>query len=268
MSTAAAGQKIPGFAPMAWLWLFFLYAPIMVVALFSFNSSRLVTVWEDFSVEWYQVMWANDELRRACVNSLIVGLGATFFSTMIAIPTALAMHSRRSDFRGKHLAYMLITLPILMPEIVVAIAILAFFSMIGLNLGIINVLIAHTIFCIPFAYSPIWVCLEAIPHRLWEASSDLYADPRKTFYHVTLPLLKPGIISGMMLAFISSIDDFIITQMVAPPGAMTLPVYIYSMVRKGITPEINAVSTILLAVSIVFVLVSYLINRQRKGDMS
>jgi spermidine/putrescine transport system permease protein len=138
-----------------------------------------------------------------------------------------------------------------------------FFALINLRLGLGNVLIAHTVFCIPFAYSPIRARMETIPANLFEAASDLYADHRRVLWHVTLPLLRPGIYSGAMLAFITSIDDFIITQLVAPPGAMTLPVYIYSMVRRGITPEINAISSLLLAVSIFFVLTSYLLNKRR-----
>ena len=264
MESTPRTRKIPGFGPMAVFWMLFLYAPIMVVMIFSFNSSRLVTVWEGFSTEWYGIAFENDELRRSIVNSLIVGVGAMVLSTLIALPTALAMYSRRGAFAGRRLTYMLITLPMLVPEIVIAVATLSFFTVIGLSLGLGNVLIAHTVFCVPFAYSPILVCLENIPPHVWEAASDLYASPKKAFQRVTLPLLMPGIVSGALLAFITSIDDFIITQMVAPPGSMTLPVYIYSMVRKGVTPEINAVSSILLAVSIVFVMVSWLINKRKR----
>ncbi len=251
-------QNIPGFGAAAWTGLAFLYAPIVILIVFSFNAGKLITVWEGFSTDWYRVAFANHDLRRAAVNSLIVGLGATFFSTLIAIPTALALHSKKY-FKTESL----LMLPLLIPEVVLAIACLSFFTTIGLSLGIGNVLISHVVFCIPFACAPIRARLGTIPPQLLEAASDLYATPWHAFRHVTLPLLKPGIIAGALLAFITSLDDFLITQMVAPPGAMTLPVYIYSMVRRGITPEINAVSAILLAVSIVFVLASYLINRRK-----
>lgn len=260
---AVLPQKIPGFGATAWLSLAFLYAPIVILIVFSFNSSKLITVWEGFSTDWYRIALENEDLTRAALNSIAVALGAMIFSTLIAIPTALAMQSRRPVFRGRHLTQNLILLPLLIPEVVLAIASLIFFTAIGLHLGIGNVMIAHIVFCIPFAYSPIKARLETIPPQMLEAASDLYADPWRAFRHVTLPLLMPGIFSGAMLAFITSLDDFLITQMVAPPGAMTLPVYIYSMVRRGITPEINAVSSILLALSILIVLTSYLINRKK-----
>lgn len=260
---AAEMRKIPGFGSAAWTGLAFLYAPIVILIIFSFNSSKLITVWEGFSTDWYRVALANDDLKRAAVNSLVVGFGATLFSTLIALPTALAMHSRRRKFKGQQAANSLILLPLLIPEVVIAIASLSFFTAIGLALGIGNILIAHIVFCIPFAYSPLHARLETIPPALFEAAADLYANPWQVFRHVTLPLLMPGILSGAMLAFITSFDDFIITEMVAPPGAMTLPVYIYSMVRRGITPEINAISAILLALSMIFVLASYLINQKK-----
>jgi spermidine/putrescine transport system permease protein len=260
---AATQQKIAIFSVSAWAGLAFLYAPIVILIIFSFNSSKLITVWEGFSTGWYRVALDNDDLRRACLNSLIVGFGAMIFSTLIALPTALAMHSRRKKFRGQQLTHSLIMLPLLIPEIVIAIASLSFFTAISLHLGIGNILIAHIVFCIPFAYSPLHARLETIPAHLFEAAADLYAGPWQVFRRVTMPLLMPGIFSGAMLAFITSLDDFIITEMVAPPGAMTLPVYIYSMVRRGITPEINAISAILLAISMVVVLASYLVNQKK-----
>lgn len=255
-------QKIPGSGIAAWTGLAFLYTPIVILIVFSFNASKLITVWEGFSTDWYRVALDNDDLRRAALNSLVVGLGAMIFSTLIALPTAIAMHNRKI-FRGQQFTSQLMMLPLLVPEVVIAIASLLFFTAIGLRLGIGNVLIAHVVFCIPFAYLPIRARLETIPPCLLEAATDLYADHWRAFRHITLPLLMPGIFSGAMLAFITSLDDFIITQMVAPPGAMTLPVYIYSMVRRGITPEINAASAILLAVSMIVVLMSYLINQKK-----
>jgi spermidine/putrescine transport system permease protein len=256
----ASRRDIPGFGAVSWLGLAFLYAPIMILILFSFNAGNMITVWEGFGVKWYYSALANDDLRRAAFNSLVVACGAMVFSTLIALLAALAMHGRM--FRGRGAAGTLLALPLLVPEMVMAIASLSFFTMIGLELGIGNVMIAHIVFCIPFAYSPIRARLETIPAPLAEAAADLYAGPWQVFRKVTLPLLMPGIFSGAMLAFITSLDDFIITQMVAPAGSMTLPVYIYSMVRRGITPEINAVSSLLLVVSMAFVLASVLINRK------
>lgn len=238
--------------------LVFLYAPIAALLLFSFNASPLITVWEGFDPKWYGVALANADLMRAALNSLIVGFFTTIFATAIALSTALALHKKKNPAASR-----LMTLPLLMPEIVIAVATLAFFSAIKLDLGLINVLLAHIAFCVPFAYTPIAARLKTIPAAVAEAASDLYATPQQTFFRVTLPLLAPGIASGAMLAFITSLDDFIITQMVAPPGAQTLPVYIYSMVRRGITPEINAASSILLLLSIALVLISHQINRRK-----
>lgn len=254
--------RLPFAAPAAWLCLAFLYTPIAVVILFSFNSSSLITVWEGFSTKWYAEALENDDLKRATINSLIVGLGATVISTVLALMIALAMRGRLPG-KLRHTTLTLMTLPLLIPEMVIAIASMSFFAVIGLRLGLGNVLIAHIVFCIPFAYSPIRARIDTIPPALLEAAADLYAGPWQVFREITLPLLLPGIFSGAMLAFITSLDDFIITQMVAPPGAMTLPVYIYSMVRRGITPEINAISSLLLAVSMIFVLASYLLNQKK-----
>lgn len=263
-----SNDHIPGFTTTAWLCLAFLYIPLLIVIIFSFNSGMRITVWEGFSLDWYHRAAENELLKQACINSLIVGVLATIFSTTIALMTAVAMHGNKLGVKTQSSTYFMMTLPLLIPEIVIAIASMAFFSLVGLNLLIGdlplgNVLIAHTVFCIPFAYSPIRARMETLQPSLFEAAADLYATPWQAFRHVTLPLMMPGITSGAMLAFITSIDDFIITQMVAPPGGSTLPVYIYSMIRRNITPEINAVSTILLVLSIVMVSLSYIINRRK-----
>lgn len=256
-------QHLQGAQTTAWLSLAFLYIPIVVVIVFSFNASRLITVWEGFSLNWYAAAVENDDLMRAALNSLIVGVSATLLSTSIALLAALALRNRALGRKTAQSTLVLMTLPLLVPEIVIAIASLIFFAAINMHLGLGNVLVAHVVFCIPFAYSPIKARLLTLPPALGEAASDLYATPWQTFYRIMLPLLMPGITAGAMLAFITSLDDFIITQMVAPPGAMTLPVYIYSMVRKGITPEINAISSLLLVLSMTIVLTSYLINRKK-----
>jgi spermidine/putrescine transport system permease protein len=171
---------------------------------------------------------------------------------------------RSGHFHGRTAAYAVINLPLMVPEIIAAVATLIFFATLGIALGLHTVVLAHTVFCIPFAYLPIAARLEGIDPTYEEAAADLYGDPWRVFRHVTLPLTGPGIVAGFMLAFIISLDDFIITNMVAGPGATTLPVLIYGMVRTGFSPEINAVSTLLLAVSVLFVSLSYLIGRMRQ----
>ncbi len=254
--------QIPGFGAFSWLFFAYLYVPILILVIFSFNESRSATVWSAFSLDWYLKAFANDDIQRATVNSLIIATSATAMATVVAVLAALTL-ARGGRFRGQGPVYGILTLPLMVPEIVTAIATLSFFSAIGLSLGLGNVIIAHTVFCIPFAFLPIRARLEGMDATLELAAQDLYADEWQTFRYVTLPLLMPGVLSGAMLAFIISIDDFIITLMVAEAGSTTLPLYIYGMVRVGITPEVNAVSTVLLGVSVLLVSLSYVVSRKK-----
>ena len=254
--------EVPGFGVFTWLFFVYLYAPIAILVLFSFNASRSATIWAGFSLDWYLKAFANDDIQRAAFNSLIIATVATAIATTLAILAALVM-ARGGRFRGQAASYGVLVLPLMVPEIVTAVATLSFFSAIGLSLGLGNVIIAHTVFCIPFAFLPIRARLQGMDMTLEQAAQDLYADEWRTFRHVTLPLLMPGILSGAMLAFIISIDDFIITLMVAEAGSTTLPLYIYGMVRIGITPEVNAVSTVMFTISVLFVSLSYLVGRRK-----
>ncbi|MGB3314664.1 MAG: ABC transporter permease, partial [Albidovulum sp.] len=165
-------------------------------------------------------------------------------------------------FRGKEGAYALINFPLMVPEIVTAIATLIFFGAIGFRLGLATVVVAHIVFCIPFAYLPIRARLTSMDDGLELAARDLYASPAKAFRRITLPILMPGVVSGWLLAFIISLDDFIISAMVAGPGATTLPVHIYSMLRLGITPEVNAVSSLMIVISTTLVALSAMLGRR------
>lgn len=256
--------RFPGFATATLAFFVYLYAPIVLLVVFSFNAGRSATIWSGFSLDWYLRAFANDDIQRAALNSLTVAAIATTAATVVATCAALAS-ARGGRFKGQTAAYALLLMPLVVPEIVTAVATLAFFAAIGLSLGLGNVIIAHTVFCIPFAFLPIRARLQGMDTTLEQAAQDLYANRWQTFRHVTLPLLLPGILSGAMLAFIISIDDFIITLMVAEAGSTTLPLYIYGMVRMGITPEVNAVSTVLLLVSVLFVSLSYLVGRRRWG---
>ena len=257
-------KRYPGFGGMTWACMIFLYGPIIVIAVYSFNEIRSITVWGGFSFAWYLKAFQNELIQRATFNSLVIALTAATASTMIATAAALAM-SRGRRFRGKEAVFGVISLPLMVPEIVTAVASLIFFVLIGIPLGLTSIILAHTVFCIPFAYLPISARLEGVEGYYEEAARDLYAGPWRTFIHVMLPLMLPGIIAGYMLAFIISLDDFIITNFVAGPGATTLPLAIYGLVRTGLTPEINAISTMLLGVSIIFVSLSYLIGRRREN---
>lgn len=251
----------------AWTIFFFifLYLPIVVLIFYSFNANRMVMNWGGFGVDWYIKAFQNEDIQKAVWNSLIVATVSTIFATAIATIGALVL-ARGGNFRGKTVSLGLITLPLMVPEIVTAVAVLIFFSAIGLNWGLGNVIIAHVTFCIPFAFMPIRARLEGMDTSLEQAARDLYASEWETFRYVTVPLLMPGILAGSMLAFVISMDDFIITLMVGGAGSTTLPVYIYSMIRRGLTPEINAVSTVLLLASIGIVTAYWIVSKKSQTD--
>ena len=253
--------EFPGF--MTWTFFFFgfLYFPIGVLVVYSFNSSKFAMIWTGFSFRWYEKLLSNDNIQHAAINSIIVACTAAPLATIIATLSAIIL-VRGGNFKGKAFTSGLVTLPLMVPEIVTAVATLIFFAFLGINLGLGNIIIAHTVFCIPFAFMPIKAALEAMDPNLELAGRDLYADRVSTFRTITLPLLTPGILSGFMLAFVISIDDFIITLMVAGGGSTTLPVYIYSMIKMGVTPEVNAISSLLLAFSIILVSGYWILNRK------
>ena len=254
-------RRFPGIGFTAYAFFAYLYLPIVVLLVLSFNANRSATIWTGFSTEWYFVVLKNPDILRAAKNSLVVATTATIAATTVATMAALATSRRR--FVGLPAVNGLIALPLVVPEIVTAVATLLFFALIGFRLGLTTVMIAHTVFCIPFAYLPIRARLEGMDKALGEAAADLYANEWQAFRRVTLPLLWPGILAGAMLAFIISLDDFVITYFVSGAGATTLPVYIFGMIRIGISPEVNAISTVMLVVSVLFVSLSYLLSRRR-----
>ena len=254
-------DEIPGFAVWSRIFYAFLYLPIFILIAFSFNEGRSATVWTHFSLRWYAKAFDNESIQQAAINSAIVAVCATAAATSLALAAALGF-SRGRKFRGRASAEAALLLPLMIPEIVTAVATLSFFVAIGLALGLGNVIIAHTVFCLPFAYLPIRARLAGMDDALESAARDLYAGPWRCFIYITLPLLAPGIAAGAMLAFIISLDDFVITLMVADAGSTTLPVYIYSLVRIGTSPEINAVSTVLLAASCALILAYHFISKR------
>lgn len=252
----------PGVRPGAIFFFAYLYLPIVVLIIFSFNENRQATIWTGFTLDWYGVVLGNDDILAAAKNSLIVATTATLIATFAALLAALGM--ARGRFRGQDAVTAAIAFPLIIPEIVTAVATLLFFVAVGISLGLTTVIIAHTVFCIPFAYLPIRARLEGMERALPEAAADLYANEVQTLRRVILPLLWPGILSGAMLSFIISLDTFTITYFVAGPGATTLPVYIFGMIRIGITPEVNAISALMLVVSLVFVTLSLLVGQIKR----
>ena len=256
----------PGFSQIAWICIAVLYAPIAVLVLFSFNENRSVTVWTQFSFDWYLKAINNEGIRHAAWISLEVAFIAMVLSTIMATMAALVT-TRTPPYRGMNLAVAVINQPLMVPEVVTAVATLIFFAIIKQLTGISGIgylIAAHTAFCIPFAYMPIRARLEDMDLSLEQAAADLYAPPFTIFRRITLPLMLPGILAGAMLAFIVSLDDVIITLFVAGPGETTLPLYILGQIRRGVTPEVNAVSTVFLGISVILVTFIFMFGKTRK----
>lgn len=256
-------RYFPGFLPLTYLCLFLLYAPLIIVMVYSFNDSTSITEWGGFSFRWYEEVFYGLEAEKfkvAAFNSLTIAFMAAIVSTAIATSAATAM-IRAGGFKGRSLSFILINLPIMVPEIVTAVATLIFFSAIGFTTGYATILVAHIVFCIPFAYLPIAARMHSIDNTYEQAAMDLYATRFQAFRFILMPLMAPGIFSGFLLAFIISLDDFIITNFVKGAGIETLPTAIFGAVKRGIQPNIMAISTLLLLVSVVFVTLSYLVGR-------
>ena len=230
----------------------FLYMPILAVVVFSFNSGEQISVWEGFTFGWYAKLFEDAALWRACRNSLMVAGVATVIATIIGTAAALAIERHR--FRFRTALVRTLYLPIIIPDIVLAIALLTFYVQVRIPLGLITVIIAHGVFNIAYVTIVVRARLQGYDHTLEEAARDLGANEWQTFWRITLPLIAPGIIGGALLAFTLSIDDFVITFFTAGVGYTTLSVHIYSLLKFGITPKINAISTMLLANSVVFIL--------------
>jgi spermidine/putrescine transport system permease protein len=229
----------------------FLYAPIVVLVLFSFNSSKSTQVWTGFSTGWYGELLRDDTVLAAFKTSMIVGVSATAIATVIGTLTALALSRYR--FRGKTFADSAIYAATVMPEIVVGVSLLILFVAIQFTLGITTIIIAHVAFTISFVTIVVRARLSGMDRSVEEAAQDLGANPIQTFLRVTLPLILPGVMAGALLAFTLSFDDFVITFFVAGVGSSTLPLEIYSMVKFGPSPVINALSTVVLIVTIVLI---------------
>jgi spermidine/putrescine transport system permease protein len=260
--TGEALRDFPSFTAVSYAVLAFLYLPLLFVVGYSFNENRVVTVWKGFSLQWYGDVLGNDDIQRALLNSLRVAVIATIVSVVIAVGLAIGL--LRMARAGRTFAWMLIGAPLIIPEIVFAIGTLALFVQVRVPLGVNAITLAHIAFCVPFALLPIRARLRGIDPSVYEAAADLGAHEWTIFRRITLPLLMPGIVSGALLAFIISLDDFIVSYFLAGPGGTTLPVYIFGMIRNAITPGVNALSTLLLVVSLVIVTVSYLLTRKKR----
>lgn len=259
-------RRQPGFTAVALFCFAVLYLPIILLVVYSFNAGNSIAIWEGFSWRWYVSAWNNDLVQAATVRSLIVAVSASAIATAAAVLAALAT-TRSAPWRGQTLAFALINQPLMVPEIVTAVALLIFFAMIKVWTGYTGLgylIVAHSAFCIPFAYMPIRARLQGMDLSLEQAAADLYGPPFAVFRRITLPQLWPGILAGAMLAFVISLDDVVITEFIKSAGQDTLPTYMLGQLRRVVSPEINAISTALLAISVILVTGFFLLGRKRK----
>lgn len=252
---------------------FILYAPIFTLIAFSFNTDKRGIVWRGFTFDNYVKAWKNSALIEALTNSLVIALLATVIATVLGALVALMLWRFRFPAKGAYEGFM--ALPIVIPEICMGVALLLFFTRTGmmelsvhlpwpLNLG--NIVIAHVSFCFPFVAVVVRSRLVGFNRQLEEASKDLGASEWQTFWNVIVPYMKPGLIAGALLAFTLSLDDFVITFFTSGPETVTFPVKVYSLVRRGVSPEINAASTVLIVITVVATVLAMKLQAPAKSD--
>lgn len=243
----------------------FLYLPIVVVVLFSFNSSRLNIQFEGFTLEWYSKMFQNELLMNAFWNTIIVAAVSTFLSTTIG--TLCAVGLNRFEFKLKKLVSTTLYIPIVIPELVFGIAMLILFSSIHMPMNLFTLIVSHVTFSLPFVVITVRSRLAGFDRSIEEAARDLGANEIHTFFRVTLPMIAPGVISGAMLALTLSLDDVVVSFFTSGPESQTLPLRILGMVKKGISPDVNALSTLMIVGTVSILLMTTLIqNKMEKRD--
>ena len=227
----------------------FLYLPLAIVVVYSFNDSRLNAEWVGFTLGWYDKLFHNEDMLAAAWNSLLICLTASAVSTVLGTMAGVALYRHRSK-----LLSVLVLAPIAIPEILMGVSLLIFFVLLNFTLGLVSVALAHIAFCIGFVAIVVRARLAGMDESLVEAARDCGATPWEAFRYVTLPLIMPGVVAGALMAFTLSIDDFVITFFTAGAGTVTLPLQIYSMIKIAVTPEVNAVSTLLMLLTLALII--------------
>ncbi|MEW5868830.1 MAG: ABC transporter permease [Chloroflexota bacterium] len=253
--------------PSLWLRLFaflafaYIYIPIIILIIFSFNTQKLNVHWEGFTFHWYKVLFQDTEVMLATRNTLTIAFTSTLVATVIGTMAALAL--QRYRFPGYTVAESTLYIPVIIPEVVMGISLLAFFAQIKMALGLTTIALSHIAFNIPFVTLVVRARLHGFDKSIEEAAMDLGANELTTFWRVTLPTIMPGVLSGALLAFTLSLDDYVITYFTAGPGSTTLPLRIFSMVRFAVTPEVNALSTLWVLAVFMVLLVSQIAQRRQ-----
>lgn len=245
-----------------WIVTIILYIPIILTVIYSFNDNKSPVYWTGFSMRWYEELAHDRSMKEALINSLILAFSSCGLSILIATSAALAMRKRESKW-DKIITY-LSTLPIMIPEIILGMVFLGVFSFMNLPFGMLTLIIAHTTFCIPYIFSMVKARLQGIGTQLEEAAYDLGARPFRVFWDVTFPSILPAILSGAILAFAMSFDDVVISIFVTGASTNTLAIKIYTKLKTGVTPEINALATVLLVVTIAVILLSEITKRKEE----
>ena len=236
-----------------------LYLPIILVIVYSFNESKISSVWGGFSLKWYETLFKDKAMFQALLNSIVLALSASVAAAVIG--TLGAVGFQKVKMRTKGAVEYLSMLPIMIPEIILGMVFMTFFALLGLPFGMTTLILAHTTFCVPYVYMLVKARLVGMDKSLTEAAKDLGASELRVFVDITLPLLMPAILSGMLLSFAMSLDDVIISVFVTGVNVNTLPIKVYTQIKTGVTPEINALCTLMLGATIVLVILSNLLSR-------
>lgn len=246
--------------------LFLTYVPIIISTVYSFNASKLTTKWGGFSFKWYDTLFHDRAMFEAFMNSILLAASACVLSVLIAMPAAMLFHKKQTGL-GKIMEF-ISNMPVMIPEIILGMAYLSIFSLMRLPFGMLTLIIAHTTFCVPYVYSQLRAGLSRVDDSLVDAAKDLGAGPYRAFVDVSLPLLRPALMSGMLLSFAMSFDDVVISIFVTGAKMSLLPVKVYTKLKTGITPEINALNTVVMVVIIMILLIRMLylnfINKKTK----
>jgi spermidine/putrescine transport system permease protein len=258
--------------PALWLRIYallayaYIYFPILILIIFSFNTQKINVRWEGFTLQWYKVLFNDQNVILATRNTLIIAFTSTIIATVIGTLAALAL--QRYRFPGYGAAESLLYVPVIIPEVVMGISLLAFFASIGLTLGLGTITLSHIAFNIPFVTLVVRARLHGFDKSIEEAAMDLGANELTTFWRVTLPTIMPGVLSGALLAFTLSLDDYVITYFTAGPGSTTLPLRIFSMVRFAVTPEVNALSTLWVLTVFIVLLIGQIAQRSQSPQQT
>ncbi|MES2822502.1 MAG: spermidine/putrescine ABC transporter permease PotC [Pseudomonadota bacterium] len=241
--------------------LVLLYLPIAVLVINSFNASKYGIHWAGFTWKWYVKLFANESLMQAAGHSLLIAVTSASIATIIGTLAAVALH--RYQFKGKAILSSMVFISMLTPEIVLAIALLIIFILVGIQLGFWSLLLGHITFCLPFVIVAVYSRLKGFDMKMLEAARDLGATEGQVFMKIILPLALPAVAAGWLLSFTLSLDDVIVSAFVTGPGYEILPLKVYSMVRVGVSPEVNSISTVLLVISLILVIISQLLLREK-----